>query len=138
MNTDPMPWRPRFLTPRYALASEANEAGFTVGRASTPAGDTRVALFVAASSDAPTGWSARFAVFGPPVLIACADWVCEYLSGSANARCSMAFGSGGGDAAACPSIMVFERELNLAAADRFAAIMVQDAVVNAMNAIDRH
>lgn len=121
MIVETMPWRARFLAPRHALPADADRSRFVVGRATTPGTDARVALFLAQEPAAgESGLTACFAVYGPPVLIACADWVCEQL------------GADGVNTARCPSTRVIESALALAAEDRFAVVAVQDALADAL------
>lgn len=121
MSTGTMPWRARFLAPSHALPASADRSRFLVGRAATPGADARVALFLASNTaGGESGSNAYFAVYGPPVLIACADWICENL------------GDVGINTTRCPSIRVIESALSLAAEDRFAAVAVQEALADAL------
>lgn len=126
----PATWQARFLAPRHALAADADCTGWLVGRATTPAVDARLAIYLAPSANSRAPRVARFGAYGPPVLVACADWVCEYLEGLQEPLANVALGADGVDAPLWPPIDWFERALALAATDRFAVIAVQDAMTD--------
>ena len=127
MSATPTPaWQARFLAPRHALADCVIMQWQGVGRADTPGADARCAIYLAVDGQAAAARiaTAAFAVFGPPVAIASADWVCEQLTGCtiAQARCL-----GGRD---------LEQALGLAPAERYAALLVLDALADALRALE--
>lgn len=71
------PCRQRFLAPAHALTAAGEWQA--VGRADTPAADAVCELYLAVEQGRIR--TAAFACYGPPVAIACADWVCEQLQG---------------------------------------------------------
>ncbi len=123
-------WQARFLAPRHALAADADCTGWLVGRATSPVDDARLAIYLAPAAHHRVPRIARFGAYGPPILIACADWICEYLEGLREPLANVALGASGVDTPLWPPIDWFERALAIAATDRFAVIAVQDAMTD--------
>ncbi|MBS64139.1 MAG: hypothetical protein CMN27_14490 [Salinisphaera sp.] len=115
-------WQARFLRPQHALADCAIMQWQGSGFADTPAADARCHLYLAAQAEAGSKHIAQaaFAVFGPPVAIACADWACERLQGRTIER------------ARSLTSRDFEQALGLAPAERYAALLVLDALEAAL------
>lgn len=125
--SDSLSWRDRFLAPSHAIESGADRPHFVCGRSKISGGDSRVAVFLAPAVTGSARLSARFSVYGPPVLIVCADYACEQL------------GRSGIDTARCPQVQTIENTLALDPKDRFAIIAVQDAVADALKQLhDRY
>ena len=112
------PWLGRFLRPRHAACECDIIQWKGSGEADTPAADAHCRLFVDAAEGVIA--SAAFAAFGPPVVIACADWVCEWLSGRTI------------DAARSLTVREFEQALVLAPHERYAGLLVLDALTGAL------
>lgn len=112
----------RFLAPRHAASDCAIMRWHSTGGADTPGADAECRLFIRRSNwaDANHIGQAAFAAFGPPVVIACADWACEWLENRTI-----------GDAQSL-SIEAFEQALSLAPEERYAAVLVCDALVAAL------
>lgn len=110
----------RFLRPRHVL--QAVSPGAMVGRADTPAADAVCEIHLAI--DAGRIVEARFAVYGAPLTVACADWLCEYISGRTIV------------AARGLSTQDMQTALALAAEERFAAMLALDALHNALGRIE--
>jgi hypothetical protein len=115
--------RLRFLHPRHALAEYVNISWQASGAADTPGEDAhcRLCLAVDAGGGAPRLIAAGFAAFGPPVVIACADWVCEHIGERTIA------------AARSLSAREVERALALVPEERYAALLVIDALAGALD-----
>jgi NifU-like protein involved in Fe-S cluster formation len=112
--------RQRFLHPRHALAEYVNMTWQTTGAADTPGADARCQIYLTAGGTDPRLTAAGFAAFGPPVVVACADWVCEHIGGRTIAR------------ARSLSAREVERALALVPAERYAALLVIDALAGAL------
>lgn len=110
----------RFLRPRHVLQGEA--PGAIVGRADTPAADAVCEIHL--GIDAGRIVEARFAAYGAPLTVACADWLCEYISGRTIA------------ATRGLSTQDMQAALALAAEERFAAMLALDALHNALERIE--
>ncbi|GAB3670122.1 iron-sulfur cluster assembly scaffold protein [Salinisphaera aquimarina] len=115
-------WLPRFLAPRHALAECDIIEWHGDGVADTPGADARCRLRVEIDTrgDAPRIRRAVFSVFGPPVAVACADWACEWL------------GDRTIDAARGLMVEDFEQALALAPGERYAALLVIDALASVL------
>ncbi len=85
--------------------------------ADTPAADAACEVYLAV--DATGIVDAAFTLFGPPIAVSCADWLCESLIGRTIAQ---ARGLSGQDV---------ECALALAPDERYAGMLVVDAVANA-------
>lgn len=108
--------RQRFLAPQHAFA--AGTKWQVVGRADTPAADAVCELYLAVEQGRIT--AAAFTCYGPPVAIACADWVCEQLRGrTIAAACGL-----------CAEDV--ETALVLAPQARYGAMLALDALNNAI------
>lgn len=134
-------WLKRFLQPQFALAGaaagavtdansdfgmaaepdpEPNIVTATVtGRADTPATDAVCEIYL--TVDATRIVVMRFAVYGPPVVVACADWLCEAASGRTIA------------AARGLSPQDLQQALALSAQQRYGALLALDALDNALS-----
>ena|SRR5699024_5600313 len=110
-------WMGRFLRPQFALAETAPT--MLVGRADTPAADAVCALYLVLDDAGIV--DLRFAVYGPPVAVACADWLCEAATGRTI------------DAARGLSIQDIERALALTPEQRYGALLALDALTNALS-----
>ena len=119
-------WRARFLAPRQAYANCDIIQWQGVGEADTPGADALCRLYLqtgAAAGEANESTRiarAAFAAFGPPMVIACADWACEWLGERTIA-----------DARGL-SVQDFEAALALSPSDRYAALLVIDALASAL------
>lgn len=117
------PYLQRFLRPRFALAELGPMVWQGVGEADTPAADARCRLYL--GTDGNGGdisiASAGFAAFGPPVVVACADWACERLANRTIGQ------------ARSLSVRDFEQALALAPQERYAALLVIDALASALD-----
>ena len=111
-------WQARFLRPQHALADCVIMQWQGSGHADTPAADAHCQLCLAAQGEAGSEYIAQaaFAVFGPPVAIACADWACEWLQGRTI------------ETARSLNSKDFDKALCLAPAERYAALLVLDAL----------
>lgn len=109
-------WLQRFLQPGHAVAG--HRAGQVVGRADTPAADAVCEIHLAVEAGRID--DARFALYGPPVAIACADWLCERISGRTI------------EAARGLSTQDMETALALAPEARYGAVLALDALNDAM------
>jgi len=115
-------WLPRFLSPRHAVVNYAIMRWQGIGDADTPGADAECRLHIACDGlceQVPIA-AAAFAAFGPPVVIACADWACEWLEQRTI-----------GDAHGL-SVAHFEQALALAPSERYAALLVLDALAGAL------
>ena len=106
----------RFLAPAHAVADRGGWQA--VGVADTPAADASCEIYLAL--DRQRIVEAAFALYGPPVAIACADWLCEQLAGR---TIGAARGLSSKDVHAA---------LALAPAERYAAVLVIDALAKAL------
>lgn len=117
------PWLARFLRPRHALAECAIIQWHGCGYADTPGADAwcRIRLRrCEPTRDRGLIDGAAFAAFGPPVVIACADWACEWLTRRPIAQ------------AGALTTTDFEQALMLQPDERYAALLVGDAVASAL------
>lgn len=108
----------RFLRPRHAAQECAIIQWHGKGEADTPAEDAVCRLYLACEDGKIA--TAAFAVFGPPVVVACADWACEWLTQRTI------------DAARGLTVQEFERALVLAPSERYAALLALDALASAL------
>lgn len=106
----------RFLRPGYAVgdADDWPASGF----AETPGADARCRIFLATTDNERL--RAAFGAFGPPAVIAAADWLCQRVTGETieNARSL--------------SVRELERALALSPTQRYAGALAIDALANAM------
>lgn len=110
--------RARFLRPRYAVAPGAVDAWPASGFADTPGEDARCRIFLAVAEDGRL--RAAFAAFGPPVVIACADWICERVTAeTVEIRRTI-------------TLADVEKALALTPTQRYAGLLAIDALSNAM------
>lgn len=117
------PWLGRFLAPRYAVSPVDSSRWSAAGSAETPGADARCRIFLGV---APTGaLTAGFAVYGPPVAIAAADWLCEQVIGVTV------------EMATALDARAVEQALSLAPEERYAALLVADALANALSNLGR-
>ncbi len=91
--------------------------------ANTPAADAQCRMLLALAEHETRIAQAAFEMFGPPVAIACADWACEWLADRTIA------------AARSLNIRDFEQALALAPEHRYGALLVIDALVDALDAL---
>lgn len=111
-------WISRFLAPHYGLSASAVDDWQASGAADTPGEDARCRIWLGYAADAQL--IARFAVFGPPVAIAAADWICEQVDGH---RLEAVYNL---------TATNVERALALAPAQRYAGLLATDALANAL------
>ena len=117
MDESTAPWLRRFLHPGHAVIEQ--QPGQLVGRAGTPAADAVCEIHL--SLEDGRIMDAGFAVYGPPVAIACADWLCEQLPGRTIA------------AARGRSTQDMQAALALAPQERYGAMLAVDALNTALN-----
>lgn len=110
-------WLARFLCPQFALGGAV--AGALVGRADTPAADAVCELQL--GLDEAGIVDMRFAVYGPPIAVACADWLCETATGRT-------IGAVRG-----LSIQDVVQALALAPEQRYGALLALDALADALS-----
>lgn len=114
----------RFLAPAHAVGDR--QPWHATGCADTPAADALCEIYLSvddSSDGAVDGWrivDTGFALYGPPVAVACADWLCEQLVGRTIA-----------DVRGLPSERM-QTALALAPAERYGAMLAFDALNNAM------
>lgn len=113
----------RFLAPRHALCEYAIDEWQGLGEADTPGEDARCGIYIALApaTGEPRIVAAAFTAFGPPVVVACADWLCERLQ---DRTINGARGLDLRDA---------EQDLALAPDQRYAALLVIDALGAALD-----
>ncbi|MDA3920701.1 MAG: iron-sulfur cluster assembly scaffold protein [Salinisphaera sp.] len=112
-------WAARFLRPQFAVCDAPELDWQGLGAADTPGEDARCRIWL--HLDEPTQYLiARFAAFGPPVVIAAADWVCETIDHTTV-----------GQARQLAALQV-ERALALLPTQRYAALLATDALANAL------
>lgn len=108
----------RFLRPTHALAIGAEQSWPASGLAETAGEDARCRIFVAVD---PAGrMQAAFLAFGPPVVIACADWICERVTGQ-----TVEF-------TRTMALVEVEKALALKPTQRYAGLVAIDALADAM------
>lgn len=108
----------RFLHPARAVDAVAGQAWQASGAAETPGEDARCRIFVAV--DGSNRLQTAFAAFGPPVVIACADWVCEHVAGQpVEYTCTL-------------TLADVEKALALTPSQRYAGLVAIDALANAV------
>lgn len=115
----PAVWRARFLAPGHAINYCYIEGWYCEGAADTPSADARCRIWLRRLYDTD-GLQAMFALFGPPVAVAAADWVCEQICGETI------------ETASGLTPRDVEQALALAPAQRYAGILVIDALANAL------
>lgn len=108
----------RFLTPAYAVDASPGEVWVQGELAQTPGEDARCRVFLRV--DASGCLQAAFSAFGPPVVIACADWLCERVAGLPV------------EAAGCVSAREVEKALALMPTQRYAGLLAIDALERAI------
>ncbi|MGN8198957.1 iron-sulfur cluster assembly scaffold protein [Salinisphaera sp. RV14] len=108
----------RFLRPARAVAPETAAGWPASGAAETPGEDARCRVFLA--RDDAARLRAAFAAFGPPVVVACADWVCEQVTGQT------------AEFARILTLADVEKALALTPTQRYAGLVAIDALANAM------
>lgn len=108
--------RCRFLQPGYAAPQAITDA--IVGHADTPAADAICELYI--KVDERRIVDMCFALYGPPVAVACADWLCEYATGRTI------------ESLRGLSAQDIQAALVLAPEERFGAMLVLDALNNAV------
>jgi len=111
-------WMPRFLAPAHVADDYVIDQWQYVGVADTPGEDARCRLWLQLEQGLRV--QARFALFGPPVAVAAADWLCEQIN-------DQTFN----DARGITSRDV-ETALALSPTERYAALLVTDALINAL------
>ncbi|WP_423823664.1 iron-sulfur cluster assembly scaffold protein [Salinisphaera sp. SPP-AMP-43] len=106
----------RFLQPAYAVGNVDDWPASGFGE--TPGADARCRIFLAIADDERL--RAAFGAFGPPPVIAAADWTCQRVTGETieNARSL--------------SVRELERALALSPTQRYAGALAIDALANAM------
>lgn len=110
----------RFLAPAHAVGDRRGWQA--IGAADTPAADALCEIYLTIDGAVEQGCilDAAFAVYGPPVVVACADWLCERLAGRT-------IGSASG-----LSMQAMQTALALSAQQRYGAILVIDACKDAL------
>lgn len=108
----------RFLRPAYAVAPGRAIDWSASAVAETPGEDACCRVFLAL--DDKDALRAAFAAFGPPVVIACADWLCEQITGQ------------GPDKARTLTLADVEEALALTPTQRYAGLVAIDALANAL------
>ena len=109
----------RFLAPRYAL-NRGKVDWQAVGEADTPGEDARCRIGLVSDTRTSHITDIGFRVFGPSVTIACADWLCERLMKRTLTEARKI------------TINDFQEPLALMPSERYAAILVLDALANAL------
>lgn len=112
-------WLARFLAPAYAAGYRVSEEWQGEGMADTPGADARCRIWLRREEHTQC-LQAVFALFGPPVAVAAADWVCEQVC-----RETIETASG-----LTPRDV--EQALALPPAQRYAGLLVIDALANAL------
>ncbi len=107
----------RFLAPAHALPAADDRCWQARGAADTPAADAACELYLAIEAGQVA--DAAFTLFGPPIAVCCADWLCEVLIGRTMNHIRGL------------SVQDMERALALAPDERYAALLVIDALANA-------
>lgn len=110
--------RRRFFAPAHALHACGAAAWHACGVADTPAADAVCELYLTVEADLVS--RAAFTLYGPPVAIVCADWLCETLTGR-----TIAFARG-------LPVQDLEHALALAPDERYGALLAMDALANAL------
>lgn len=112
--------RERFLAPAHAVAGR--QGWQAVGSADTPAADAvcEIYLTIDAAAEPVRIGDAAFALYGPPVAIACADWLCSQLAGRTIA------------AARGLSVQDMQTALALTPEARYAGLLALDALDDAL------
>lgn len=116
-------WMSRFLGPAQSAANCDIIEWHGMGFADTPASDAQCRIMIGIDSEAGADvriTRAAFEVLGPPVAIACADWLCEWLEHRTVGEA--------GDL----SVTAIEKALEIAPSQRYAALLVIDALVKAL------
>lgn len=108
----------RFLGPACAVDPQAVDAWAASGTAETPGEDARCRVFLAL--DDAGRLRAAFAAFGPPVVVACADWVCERVAGQTVEFTRIL------------TLADVEEALALTPTQRYAGLVAIDALANAV------
>lgn len=108
----------RFLRPAYSVDADGRGRWAASGAADTPGEDARCRVFLAA--DDAGRLQAGFAAFGPPAVIAAADWVCEHATGQ-----TVEF-------LHTPTLADVEKALALTPTQRYAGLVAIDALANAV------
>ncbi|HLQ85393.1 MAG TPA: iron-sulfur cluster assembly scaffold protein [Salinisphaeraceae bacterium] len=106
----------RFLQPDHAL--HARRTWQARGAADTPGADALCEIYLAIADEQIV--EAAFAAYGPPIVVACADWLCEQLGGR-----TIAVMRGLSEAD-------LQAALALAAEERYAGMLVFDALQDAL------
>lgn len=108
----------RFLCPAHAVGPDRANRWAVSGAADTPGEDARCRIFLAL--DDTDRVRAGFAAFGPPVVVACADWLCERVTGQ-----TVEF-------TRTLTLADVEKALALAPTQRYAGLVAIDALANAV------
>lgn len=108
----------RFLQPGHAVDPASSAKWQASGQAQTPGADASCRVFVSVAGDGRL--QAGFAAFGPPVVIACADWLCEWAEQQTPSTASAV------------TLKDIEQALALSATQRYAGLLVMDALANAL------
>lgn len=114
--------RRRFLSPAHVLKLGPDHTWQARGVADTPTADAVCELYLAV--DAGRIIDVAFALYGPPVAIACADWLCETAVGR-----TIAAARGLSEQEWAQDM---EHALALAADERYAAMLAIDALASAL------
>ena len=116
-------WLARFIAPRHALIDSAIEQWQSVGEADTPASDAHCRMYLACAGPGSTRHihAAAFAAYGPPVVIACIDWLCERVQDTTV------------DDVRGIDLQAIEQALALSPRQRYAALLAIDALASALD-----
>jgi NifU-like protein involved in Fe-S cluster formation len=112
----------RFLRPAFALAADSLADWPASGVAETPGADARCRIVLA--EQAGGRLAAAFAAFGPPEVIACADWLCERVAGQTVS------------AAHAVTVPEVETALALPPVQRYAGAIAVDALHHALTTLE--
>jgi len=112
--------RRRFLAPQHGVDDQ--QAWQALGTADTPAADALCELYLQVDGDIIT--AAGFALYGPPIAVACADWLCEALHNRTI------------ETAHCLSMHDLQTALALAPQERYGAMLVLDALLDAITNLE--
>lgn len=112
-------WMRRFLSPSHAFDDCVIDKWHSEGAADTPGEDARCRIWLR-RDDTTQDLQAVFALFGPPIAVAAADWLCEQVCGE---TIETARGLTPRDV---------EQALALAPAQRYAGLLVIDALASAL------
>ena len=112
-----------FLDPGHALGAACESEWDASAVVETPGEDARCRIVLRRDGD--RGLRAAFAAFGPPEVIACADWLCERVDGKRVGTVKHLV------------VKDLEQALSLGPTQRYAGAMVVDAFNQAIRILER-